>query len=165
MTTILLIRHGIAQDPRPGLPDAERALTEEGWKKTRSAMHGLLRAGYTPRKAYSSGFRRAAETLGCLTEATLAAGLPAFPCGVWEGLSPGGDPVEVEHWILARLQDLEPPGVLALVSHQPLLGELVFWLTGKNLEVKKASCTVVERRAGRWSLLRHFSPAELRKKS
>ena len=42
MTTLLLIRHGIAEDPRSGQQDADRALTEEGWVRTRAAMKGLV---------------------------------------------------------------------------------------------------------------------------
>ena len=53
MTLILLIRHGIAEAYTSGAADAERALTPEGWTKTRQAMadrtydnlQGFLRDG------------------------------------------------------------------------------------------------------------------------
>ena len=54
MTTLLLIRHGIAEDWRFGHPDAERALTEEGWEKTRAAMRGLVALGHVPDRGISS---------------------------------------------------------------------------------------------------------------
>ncbi len=52
--------------------------------------------------------------------------------------------------------------VLALVSHQPFLGDLVFQLTGRSVEVKKASCTVIRWVDGAWRFERHLTPAELR---
>ena len=163
--TLLLIRHGIAEDPRPGARDAERSLTEEGWKKTRAAMRGLVKSGWIPAAAFSSPYRRAAETLSCLTEAVLKAGLKAFPAGSWEGCVPEGDPRSAEVWLLKKLAAAKPGTTLAVVSHQPFLGELIFRLTGENLEIRKGSCTVVERKDGAWSLLEHYRPAELRGKA
>ena len=65
--TLLLIRHGIAEDGKG--PDAERALSAEGWEKSRAAMKGLVRRGYVPTRGVSSPYRRAAETMVCLQEA------------------------------------------------------------------------------------------------
>ena len=162
--TLLLIRHGIAEDPRPGARDAERPLTEEGWKKTRAAMRGLVKSGWVPTVAYSSPYRRAAETLACLTEAVLKASGEAFTTGNWEGCVPEADPAKAESWLLKKLA-AKPGSTLAVVSHQPFLGELVFRLTGENLEIRKSSCTVVERKDGAWSLCRHYRPSELRDKA
>lgn len=160
--TLLLVRHGIAEDPRHGIRDADRALTDEGWRKTRAALRGLVQAGWIPGAAFASPYRRAAETLACLTEAMLKAGFDSIPAGTWEGLVPEADPAKAEAWLLARLRKAGPGAVLAVISHQPLLGELVYRLSGENLEIKKASCTVVERNAGGWSLCRQYSPSELR---
>lgn len=159
---LLLIRHGIAEDPRPGHPDAERALTEEGWKKTRAAMRGLVKTGWVPDAAFASPYRRAAETLSCLTGAVLKRGLDAFPAGTWEGCVPEADPVKAEAWLLKRLAAAKDGATLAIISHQPFLGELIYQLTGENIEIKKASCTVVARRDGEWSLTGHFGPSDLR---
>ena len=159
---LLLIRHGIAEDPRPGRPDAERGLTEEGWKKTRAAMRGLVKAGWIPDAAFASPYRRAAETLSCLTGAALKRGLEAFPAGTWEGCVPEGDPVKAEAWLLKRMAAAKPGATLAIISHQPFLGELIYQLTGDNIEIKKASCTVVARKDGTWSLKGHFAPSDLR---
>jgi phosphohistidine phosphatase len=160
--TLLLIRHGIAEDPRHGIQDADRALTEEGWRKTRAAMRGLVKAGWVPAIAFASPYRRAAETLSCLSEAMLKAGLDSAPAGTWEGLVPEGDPAKAEAWLLTRLRKAGAGAVLAVISHQPFLGELVYRLCGENLEIKKASCTVIERSAGEWSLRRQYGPSELR---
>jgi phosphohistidine phosphatase len=155
--TLLLIRHGIAEDPRPGQRDADRALTPEGWTKTRAAMRGLVAHGYGPTLGVTSPYRRAGETMACLQE---AAG-KAFPVEAWEGLVPHGDAGTADLWLRSLMAGHEGETV-ALVSHQPFLGDLVFHLTGRGVEVKKASCTVIRREDGLWRFERHFAPAELR---
>jgi phosphohistidine phosphatase len=158
MASLLFIRHGIAEDPGPGQRDADRALTAEGWAKTRAALRGLVARGYLPTRGVTSPYRRAAETMACLQE---AAGR-AFPVEAWEGLAPHGEPGAAELWLRSLLAGLDGDEVVALASHQPLLGELVFHLTRRSLEVKKASCTVVRWENGLWRFERHFTPAELR---
>lgn len=155
MTTLLLLRHGIAEDPRPGQRDADRALTREGWAKTRAAMQGLVARGYTPTRGFSSPYRRAMETMVCLQE---AAG--AFPMETSLMLLPESRPPQADLWL--RGLAAEADGVLVLVSHQPFLGELVFHLTGRSLEVKKASCTVIRWEDGAWRFEGQYQPSELR---
>jgi phosphohistidine phosphatase len=157
-STLLLIRHGIAEDPQPGQRDADRALTPEGWVKTRAAMRGLVARGFTPTLGVTSPYRRAGETMACLQE---AAG-HAFPVTVWEGLVPHGDPGAVDLWLRGLLAEAGKDEVLALTSHQPFLGDLVFHLVSRSLEIKKASCTVVRWTSGLWSFERHLAPSDLR---
>jgi phosphohistidine phosphatase len=156
MATLLLIRHGIAEDPRPGQRDPDRALTPAGWEKTRAAMRGLASRGLVPTRGFSSPYRRALETLACLQE---AAG--PFPAETTLELVPEGRPAQADLW-LRGLAAEAPEAVLALVSHQPFLGELVFQLTGRGVEVKKASCTVLRWEGGSWRFERQYQPAELR---
>jgi phosphohistidine phosphatase len=160
MATLLLIRHGIAEDPRPGQGDAERALTPEGWSKTRAAMRGLVAVGYTPTRGLASPYRRARETMACLREAVGR----DFPVEVWNGLVPHGDPAAVDLELRSLMAELREDEVLALASHQPFLGDLAFQLTGRSLEIKKASCTVVRWSEGLWIFERHLAPAELRER-
>ncbi len=157
MTTLLLIRHGIAEDPQPGQRDSERALTEEGWRKTRAAMKGLVARGHLPTRGFNSPYRRAAETMACLQE---AAG--AFPMETSLGLVPEARPARADLWLRGLVAEGALGDVLALVSHQPFLGDLVFQLTGRSLEVKKASVTVVQWEAGTWRFERQYQPSELR---
>ena len=82
-TTLLLIRHGIAEDPQPGQRDADRALTTEGWTRTRAAMAGVVRLGHRPYRGFNNPYRRAAESMACPQE---AAG--AFPMENLLGLVP-----------------------------------------------------------------------------
>ena len=157
MATLLLIRHGIAEDPRPGQQDADRALTPEGWKRTHLAMQGLVARGYRPHRGFNSPYRRAAETMACLQE---AAG--GFPLETSLELTPGGRPGQADLWLRSLLAEATPDHVLAIISHEPFLSSLVFQLTGRSLELKKAGCVVVTWDSGSWSFERHFQPMELR---
>lgn len=158
MATLLLIRHGTAEDPRPGQGDADRALTPEGWAKTRAAMRGLVALGYVPTRGLTSPYRRARETMDCLREAT---GRP-FPVETWPGLVPHGDPGAADFQLRARMVEARDEDVVALIGHQPFLGGLVAHLTGRVVEVKKASCTVVRWADGAWTFELHLAPADLR---
>ena len=156
MITVLLIRHGIAEDTKG--PDAERALTAEGWEKTRVAMKGLVKRGYVPTRGISSPYRRAAETMVCLKEATAE----GFSVGYWDGLVSGGHPRKAEDWLLGELAEMKEFDVLALVSHEPFLSGLLRHLTRRSIEVKKASCTVLHWDGKTFEFAAHFTPAELR---
>lgn len=156
MITVLLIRHGIAEDSKGA--DADRALTAEGWERTRAAMKGLVKRGYVPTRAVSSPYRRAAETLVCLKEATSA----GFPVGYWDGLKPGGHVRKAEDWLRGELVDVDDHAVLALVSHEPFLSSFIRHLTRHSLEVKKASCTVLHWNGQNFEFAAHFTPSELR---
>jgi phosphohistidine phosphatase len=158
MITLLLIRHGIAEDPRRDLRDEDRALTVEGWAKTRAALRGLVLRGYQPVRGVSSPYRRAAETLACLKEATA----DGFPVACWEGLEPDASTAGAETWLLALVAEAQPFDTIALVSHQPFLSDLILRLTGRSVEMKKASCAILHWNGGRFELAAHFAPAELR---
>lgn len=158
MTTILLIRHGIAEDPGRGVPDADRPLTKEGWAKTRAAMSGLVRRGYAPTRAVGSPYRRAAETLQCLREAAPE----GFPADSWDGLLPEGSPRAAEDWLRAQLAEAAPSEILALVSHQPFCSELTRQLTGRHVDFKRAACAVIHFDGSVFTFGAHFTPAELR---
>ncbi len=158
MITILLIRHGIAEDPRPGLRDSDRGLTVEGWEKTRAAMKGLVARGYVPARGVSSPYRRAAETMVCLKEATPE----GFPVGCWEGLEPGASPGAAHEWLNLIVGQAHPFETIALVSHQPLCSELVHHLTGRSMDFKKAACAILHWTGGRFELAAKFAPSELR---
>ena len=158
MVKLLLIRHGIAEEPRAGRPDAERALTAQGWARTRAAMAGLVARGYAATRGVSSPYRRAAETLRCLVEATP----DGFKTETWEGLVPEGSCGMAEAWLMGQLASVQGTHTLALVSHEPFLSSLVRHLTGAEVEVKKASCCVLRWKDGRFELEAALGPAELR---
>ncbi len=161
MITLLLIRHGIAEDPKHGVSDADRPLTSEGWEKTRAAMAGLVKCGYVPTRAVSSPYKRAMETLVCLKEATR----DGFPVGYWGGLVPEGNPQLAEAWLRDELIEADPFEVFAIVSHQPFCSELTRHLTGQWVDFKKAACTVIHFDGTTFSFGAHFTPSDLRAKA
>ena len=59
---IYLLRHGIAEDGKPGRPDSDRALTSEGKDKLRRVLKRARAADCTPTLILSSPYRRALET-------------------------------------------------------------------------------------------------------
>jgi len=158
MITLLLIRHGIAEDHTGGQRDADRALTAEGWAKTRAAMEGLVARGFVPSRGFSSPYRRAAETLLCLKEAVPG----GFSTDYCEDLVPEGRPIALEYWLRGLLAEVQEPATLAFVSHQPLLSDVVYHLTGRAIDVKKASCTVLHWGERGFEFGVHLAPAELR---
>jgi len=59
---IYLLRHGIAEDAKPGQSDADRALTSEGRDKLRRVLKRARAADVSPTLILSSPLRRALET-------------------------------------------------------------------------------------------------------
>ena len=131
-STLLLLRHGIAEEPRPGLADGDRALTERGRIRTRSVLDQLVALGLTADRLLCSPLLRARQT----AEIAVAAGW-APELTLTAELAPGGV-------ALARLpQWCEACGgdSLALVGHEPDLSTLAARLIGApigSLDLRKA---------------------------
>ena len=66
--TLYLLRHGIAEEQRPGKSDADRALTPEGIQKTKQAARGMRALGIRPDQVLSSPLTRARETAEIICE-------------------------------------------------------------------------------------------------
>jgi phosphohistidine phosphatase len=136
---IYLLRHGLAEEPRPGSSDSDRALTSEGRDKLRRVLKQARRAGAAPSLILSSPYRRALETADVAVEVlgyggkvvrTRALTPEASPFGAWEE-------------IRARRDE---PAIL-LASHEPLMSSMVaFLLTSPALQVdmKKAALVRVD---------------------
>ncbi len=71
MQRLILMRHGEAERPRPGLEDFDRALDAEGRAEARRVGGALAAAGHVPDLALVSAARRTLETW--------AAAAAAFP--------------------------------------------------------------------------------------
>jgi phosphohistidine phosphatase len=117
---IYLLRHAIAEEPKPGVPDADRALTSEGARKLRDILKRAKGGGLDPSTILASPFRRALET------ANLAAKALDFPQPVitTKTLIPSSSPQET--WDEIRLYKGEP--ALLLVGHEPAMGLLSGYL-------------------------------------
>lgn len=117
---VYVLRHGIADDAKPGEPDSSRALTAEGRKKLSSVMERAKKAGAAPTVILTSPYLRAKQT------ARIAA--QAFGCdgavSETSALVPSGSPELV--W--DEISEYRSEEELMVVGHEPLLSELVSYL-------------------------------------
>jgi phosphohistidine phosphatase len=136
---LYLFRHGVAEDAKPGRPDAERALTDEGKKKVADVVKTAHRAGVDPSLIVSSPYRRAIET------ARLAVEGFGYKRDIvrTETLVPHGSPEKV--W--AELRDYREEPAILLAGHEPLMSQLVTYLLsapGLRVEMKKAALVRID---------------------
>jgi phosphohistidine phosphatase len=133
---IYLLRHGIAEDARPGQSDAERALTAEGREKLRRVLRRAAAAGVRPASILSSPLRRALETAAVAAEALEYTGKIAES----PALVPEASPYDL--WEEIRRRGEEPAVLLA--SHEPLMSAMVaFLLAGPALQVEMKKAALV----------------------
>jgi len=136
---IYILRHGIAEEGRPGHPDAGRALTDEGREKVRRVLSRARGAGCAPSLILSSPYRRALETAETAAEVLGYHGKIARSFT----LEPEAAPFPVWDEIRSRPGE---SGIL-LASHEPLVSTLVaFLLSSPSLlvEMKKAALVRVD---------------------
>lgn len=119
---ILVLRHGIAEDARPGQADADRALTKEGKQKLRALLRRLAKAGVRPSLVLTSPYLRARQTAEIARD-VLAPEAMIVPA---RALAPGSTPQEA--WEEIRLYSNQPSVLCA--SHEPLCSELAGFLLG-----------------------------------
>src|ERR1700730_9222286 len=110
---ICLLRHGIAEDGRPGIPDSERALTREGREKLHRVLKRAREAGVVPSLILSSPYRRALEIVEMAAETfeyrgeivrTPALAPDASPTAAWE-----------------EIRSRQGEDSIVLASHEPLM--------------------------------------------
>jgi phosphohistidine phosphatase len=158
---LYLIRHGLAAERGDEWPDdTKRPLTHKGIARLRREASALNRLGVSFDQVLSSPLVRARQTAEVLAE-----GLAARPpLALIEALSPGGTTAQV----IEELGKHARRKRIALVGHEPNIGELAAKLIGARLAIefkKGAICridvdTLPPARAGR---LRWFlSPKMLR---
>jgi phosphohistidine phosphatase len=120
---VYLIRHAIAEEATGGMSDAERALTSEGRKRMKEVAQGLNALGVAPTAILSSPLKRAMETAEIVRDGIDFEGKVT----TFDPLANGHTPEEVIRTLPRRT------AVLALVGHQPSLGELAsYLLTGSQ---------------------------------
>lgn len=155
---LLVIRHAIAEDPAADRPDAARALTRRGRRRFKAAVAGLGALGVRFDRLLTSPLTRAVQTSELLEplldgEAQITDALAAPPDAALLGM-------------LAAL----PEPTVALVGHEPWLGELAaLLLTGKtgpggNLAFRKGGVAWLEGQPapGQMSLKAWLPPRVLR---
>lgn len=139
---VYLIRHGIAAERVTYTNDEQRPLIDRGREKTLEVAKRLLAAGLKFDVLLSSPLVRAYQTAEILQQEGLAEDIQSFA-----PLKPDG---EIEQWLewLQTWQVKTPNGKLALVGHQPDLGdwaEMLIWGSIKGqIIVKKAGVIGIE---------------------
>jgi phosphohistidine phosphatase len=119
MIELLVLRHAEAEFRAAS--DAQRKLTPLGRSQLQQVLDQSREALQQVRQVWVSPYVRAQQTCE-LALACLPSGVPVI---TREGLTPDGHPAQVLEWLQAAQ---EQP--ILLVSHQPLVGELVCQLCG-----------------------------------
>ena len=131
---LYLIRHGLAEERGDAWPDdAKRPLTDPGMAHLRKAARGLARLGVSVEVVLSSPLVRARQTAEIV-----AAGLDPRPSLVnVDSLAPDGTYAAV----VADLEKHARKARIALVGHEPAIGELAARLIGSRhpIEFKKGA--------------------------
>ncbi|MGF1535212.1 MAG: phosphohistidine phosphatase SixA [Elainellaceae cyanobacterium] len=132
MTTLYIIRHGIAAEPGAYASDGDRPLTDKGRHRTQQVAERLAKKVHVALIS-TSPLVRAQQTAEILLETGVGDRLQ-----ISEYLSPGGDFHQWLDWLAQWSGE-----TLAIVGHQPDLGiwaERLLWGDVRGcLEVKKAS--------------------------
>jgi phosphohistidine phosphatase len=161
---LLVIRHAIAMDreehAKSGRPDSDRPLTDTGRRRMRKNARGLQRISPHPDLIATSPWLRAADTARVVAETLGVERME--PVDV---MLPDHHPRDLAAWLDER-RDVP---TIAVVGHEPHLGEVVTWLmggNGSNVEFKKGGACLLriddKVDAGSALLLWHLTPAQLR---
>jgi phosphohistidine phosphatase len=130
------LRHGTAEDGKPGGNDADRALTPDGKKKLRDTLRVAAKSGAAPKLIVSSPYRRALETAAIAIE-VFGYKEPLLETSV---LIPSTDPKPV--WEELRLH--KTVSEVMLVGHEPLLSAVAgYLLAAPSLYVDMKKGTIV----------------------
>jgi phosphohistidine phosphatase len=163
---LLVIRHGIADDrdefAKTGEDDSRRPLTKRGERKMRDGAAGLVRLIDRLDVIGASPLVRAQQTAAIVADA-----YGDTPVHTVEALAPEGKPTALVRW-LAQQRAAE---AIAIVGHEPDLGELVTWLmTGheeSRIALRKGGACLLEfsaRPAAGGAVLQWaLTPAQLRR--
>jgi phosphohistidine phosphatase len=138
---LFIIRHAIAVDRSPDIPDDARPLTDEGRKRFRGAARGLARLFPKPDLLLTSPLLRAKQT-------ARIAGRAWHVRPTEEAALGGGSVSDLE----AALRRVPGESAVALVGHEPQVSEFLAHLLGSThpdrLTFKKGGVAVVDRPAG-----------------
>jgi phosphohistidine phosphatase len=136
---IYLLRHGIAEDGRPGGRDSDRALTAEGREKLRRILKRAHQAGVGPGVILSSPYRRAVETAEIAAEALEYHGEIVKT----RALVPEAPPQEAWDEICSRRNEQ----AILLASHEPLMSSAAAFLLSApalRVDMKKGALLRVD---------------------
>lgn len=135
---VLIVRHAIAEDRAPDQDDASRELTRDGIRRLKDVVQGLRELELEADIVLTSPWKRALHTAELLSPICKADPIPT--------------PLLTESPRAELLAQIAEQAVdcVAIVGHEPWLGELVAWLAfgeqklGEQLELKKAGVVWLE---------------------
>jgi phosphohistidine phosphatase len=131
---VILLRHGIAEDPVAGKKDEDRSLTSEGHARMKEIARGLADALPRVRVIYSSPLLRAVQTALWVSKAYRSRAAVTTT----DVLAPGATKKD----FLALVASIKEPRAI-FVGHEPILTDSMRALTGLksgSLELKKGGC-------------------------
>lgn len=159
---IYLVRHGIAAERGTAWrDDARRPLTAQGAARFRTCVRGAVRYGITIDRIFTSPLVRTTQTADLLARGADVTSR-VVPL---ESLAPGHDAAAV----LDELAAVASPGAVALVGHEPDLGQLAAYLLGATRPIpfkKGGMCRIDLERLGSphlGTLVWFMDPRALRK--
>src|SRR5262249_20263692 len=133
------LRHGIAENGRPGMKDSERALTSEGREKLKRVLARARAAGVKPDVILSSPYRRALQTAEIAAESFGYRGKIVQTTA----LTPDASPQQVWEEVRGRHGE----SAILLASHEPLTSATVAFLLGSSgltIDMKKAGLARID---------------------
>lgn len=136
---IYLLRHGIAEDGKPGHPDSERVLTSEGRDKLRRVLKRARDAEVSPSLILSSPYKRALETAEIASEVLGYEGKIVRT----RELVPDSSPQAAWEEIRGRKDEAS----VLLASHEPLMSSMAAFLLGCPglvVDMKKAALVRID---------------------
>ncbi len=136
---IYLLRHGVAEDAKPGRPDSERALTGEGRDKLRRVLKRARSADLNPSLILSSPYRRALETAAVAAEFLGYKGETVRT----DALVPEASPFDT--W--EEIRNRKDERAILLASHEPLMSSLAAFLLDSpalQVDMKKAALVRID---------------------
>jgi|SRR4051812_24748606 len=131
---LYLIRHGVAEERGEAWPDdTKRPLTVKGGERVGKASRGLARAGVRIDVVLTSPLIRTRQTSDIIASVFD----PHPPIVAVEALVPGGSYPALR----AELEKQSRRGDIALVGHEPAIGEIAAQLAalGARLDFKKGA--------------------------
>jgi len=135
---IYILRHGIAEDAKGDMQDAERALTDEGRERLKRILERARAAGVKPTFILTSPYKRALQTAQMAGHI-----LECRKIDQTEALVPGATPQELWEAIRERRRE----GALLLSGHEPLLSMTAAFLLGApelQVDLKKGAIVRID---------------------
>jgi len=134
---LYLLRHGKAEDRRPGLSEVDRHLTPEGVEEMRREAAGLAALQFRVDSIFSSPLPRALETAQIVAKAI---GFPETDIAVDSRIA---GPFRIGD-LQSLLAGQSPASHVLLAGHEPTFSLMVHTLCGAVIDLKKGGMAYVE---------------------